>query len=94
MLFLLLCLLTIGLVISFVQKYILRLKEPNIEELRGELKQLTWFKEWMKDPETRGFLETSMKTGLLSDPYYVRKIIDQEEHREGFIIYMLEKTKK
>ncbi|MDF0727628.1 hypothetical protein PY093_13120 [Cytobacillus sp. S13-E01] len=94
MIFLLLSLLTIGLIINFVQKYILRIKEPNIEELWVELEQEPWFKELIQQPRIKDFVKASMITGLLRDPHYVRKIIDQEGHRDGFIQYVIENTNK
>ncbi len=85
--------LTVGLVVSFVQKYILRIKDPNIEELWKELHEQDWFKDLLQHQEIKLILDASKETGLLRDPYYVRKIIDQEGHRDGFIEYVLNKTK-
>lgn len=94
MLFLFLCMLTVGLVISFVQKYILRIKDPNIEDLWKELHQHQWFKDLLTQQEVKMIIETSKQSGLLRDPYYVRKIIDQEGHRDGFIEYVYENAYK
>ncbi|QOR68733.1 hypothetical protein IM538_11765 [Cytobacillus suaedae] len=94
MLFLFLCILTVGLVISLFQKYILRIKDPNIEDLWIELHQQEWFKELLEHQEIKMMIEASKETGLLRDPYYVRKIIDQEGHRDGFIEFIYENALK
>ncbi|MBE4908548.1 hypothetical protein IMZ08_10815 [Bacillus luteolus] len=94
MLFLFLCMLTVGLVTSFVQKYILRIKEPNIEELWKELHEQDWFKDLLEKQEVKMILDASKETGLLRDPYYVRKIIDQEGYRDGFIEYIYDNSYK
>lgn len=89
--FLFLCLLAGGLIVGFVQKYILRIKEPDIEDLWVELEEHDWYKTLMKDEKMRNFLHFSKKDGLLTDPHYVRTIIDKEGHREGFVRYVKEK---
>ncbi|MFE8699337.1 hypothetical protein ACFYKX_01740 [Cytobacillus sp. FJAT-54145] len=93
MVFLFLCLLTAGLLINFVQKYILRIKEPNIDELWRELESEEWFIEFIKNPKIKDYVEQSKDSGLLSDPYYVRKILDHEGHREGFLNHVVAKLK-
>ncbi|WP_456271108.1 hypothetical protein [Bacillus sp. AK031] len=85
MIFLFLLLMTGALIAGLVQKYILRIKEPDIEELWIELHKQEWYKEMEATPEYKEFLDLSKREGLLQDPYYVRKIIDKEGHREGFI---------
>jgi hypothetical protein len=92
MTFIFLLLLTGALIINFFQKYILRIKDPDIEELWEELDEQDWYRELKADPEIEDFLEVSKFDGLLKDPYYVRKIIDSEGHRMGFIHYVKEKT--
>jgi hypothetical protein len=88
MIFLFLLLMTGALIAGFVQKYILRIKEPEIEELWSELEMQEWYKEMEADPEFKESLDLSKREGLLKDPYYVRKIIDKEGHREGFVNYI------
>jgi hypothetical protein len=92
MIFLFLTLLTGALFVSFFQKYILRVKEPDIEELWRELEEQKWYKELRADPKREFFLNSSKRDGLLHDPYYVRKIIDKEGHRDGFIRHVKEKA--
>ncbi|RIW38317.1 hypothetical protein D3H55_01890 [Bacillus salacetis] len=92
MIFIFLFLLTGALFINFVQKYILRIKDPDIKELWLELDEQGWYRELKADPEVEDFLEVSKFDGLLKDPYYVRKIIDNEGHRTGFINYVKQKT--
>lgn len=94
MFFLFLCILTVGLIISLFQKYILRIKEPDVEELWKELEQKQWFKDLIQKQEVKMAIEASMRSGLLKDPYYVQKIIDHEGHRDGFIEYVYKLTKK
>lgn len=92
MIVLLLLLLTGALIAGFIQKYILRIKDPDVEELWQELEEQDWYKELKENPEIEEFVETSKREGLLNDPYYVRKIIDNEGHRAGFINYVKKKT--
>ncbi|WP_409254110.1 hypothetical protein V1502_09500 [Bacillus sp. SCS-153A] len=92
MIVLLLLLLTGALIAGFIQKYILRIKEPEIEGLWQELEEQDWYKELKAQPDIHEFLQTSKREGLLNDPYYVRKIMDNEGHRIGFINYVKEKT--
>ncbi|WP_421385063.1 hypothetical protein ACOJQI_09940 [Bacillus salacetis] len=94
MIFLFLLLLTGALIAGFFQKYILRIKEPEIEDLWRELEEQDWYRELKADPEIEDFIETSKQEGLLNDPYFVRKIIDNEGHRIGYINYVKKKTAK
>ncbi|MGM0844850.1 MAG: hypothetical protein ACQEUT_07730 [Bacillota bacterium] len=91
MIFLFLLLLTGALVAGFFQKYILRVKEPDIEELWIELEEQEWYRKLKEDQKTEEFLISSKRDGLLHDPYYVRKIMDNEGHRDGFIKYVQKK---
>ncbi|MGF2616014.1 hypothetical protein FZC84_11315 [Rossellomorea vietnamensis] len=92
MIFLFLLLLTGALIVGFIQKYILRIKEPEVEELWIELEEQDWYRELQSDPQIEEFLNYSKRDGLLEDPYYVRKIIDKEGHRDGFIKHVKEKA--
>ncbi|WP_163099910.1 hypothetical protein [Peribacillus alkalitolerans] len=93
MFFLFLCLLLGGLFFDFIRKYIFRIKDPTIEEVWVELDKEEWYKTLLQNPKNDSFIEYEKKHGLLSDPYYVRKIIENEGHREGFIHYLTEKNK-
>lgn len=88
MTFIFLCLLTGGLIIEGVRKYILKIKDPTIEDIWLELDEEEWFKELMLNEKMKPYLLQSKENGLLKDPHYVRNIIDKEGHREGFINYM------
>lgn len=94
MFFLFLCLLTGGLVIELVRKYILKIKDPSIEELWTELDQEDWYEELCKNKQINEFLIQSKENGLLKDPHYVRNIIDKEGHRLGFINYVKKMVKE
>jgi hypothetical protein len=93
MLFLLLCLIAAGLLIEAVQKHVLKIKDPDINELWEELDQKKWFNQLMSDPLLKEWVILEKQKGLLKDPYYVRKIIENEGHRDGFVNYMKNKTK-
>lgn len=94
MLILLLTLLSAALIIELIRKYILRIKDPSIEELWLELEEQSWFKELLINPELAKWICEDKENGLLRDPYYVRKIIDRDQHRQGFIKYLMDKTKQ
>jgi hypothetical protein len=91
---LLLLLLTGALIVNFVQKYILRIKDPNIEDLWLELDEQEWYQTLVRNEKVNNFIRYSKENGLLSDPFYVRKILDKEGHREGFIRHVSEKVNK
>jgi hypothetical protein len=93
MLFLLLCLIAAGLVIEVVQKHVLKIKDPDINELWEELDKEKWFNKLMRDPILKEWVLLEKQKGLLKDPYYVRKIIKNEGHRDGFVNYMKNKAK-
>jgi hypothetical protein len=82
-----------ALVVQLFQKYILRIKGPSIEDLWLELEEQDWYQSLVKDDRIKEFMLVDKDGGLLSDPHYVRKIIDKEGHREGFIRYVHEKVK-
>jgi hypothetical protein len=82
-----------ALMVHLFQKYILRIKDPNIEELWTELEEQGWYQSLMNNDRVKEFVKVDKDGGLLSDPHYVRKIIDKEGHREGFIRYVHEKVK-
>jgi hypothetical protein len=88
----LLFLLTGAFFIGLIEKYIFRKKDPNIEELWLELDKEEWFQNLLRNPEVRSWITADKENGLLKDPYYVRKILEKELHREGFVKYLQEKT--
>jgi hypothetical protein len=89
--FLFLSMLTGALIVELVRKYILRIKDPIIEDLWMELDEQDWYVELIKNPKIKDFIQSSKEKGLLNNTDYVRKIIDKEGHREGFIKYVYEK---
>lgn len=93
MLFLLLCLIAAGLLIEVIQKRVLKIKDPDIQELWAELEKAKWYGELISDPELKEWVLLDKQNGLLKDPYYVRKILESEGHREGFINYIKNKAK-
>lgn len=93
MTFIFLCLITGAFIVELIKKYILRVEEPNINDYLKELEEKEWYKALIKDDDIKDFIEISKENGLLSDPHYVRNIIDKEGHREGFIRYLIEKVK-
>lgn len=93
MLFLLLCLITAGLFIEVIQKRVLKIKDPDIEELWAQLENEKWYKELISDPELKEWVLLDKQNGLLNDPYYVRKIIENGGHRDGYINYIKNKAK-
>lgn len=82
-----------AMIVHLFQKYILRIKDPSIEELWIELEEQDWYQSLVKNDRIKQFMMLAKDGGLLSDPHYVRKIIDKEGHREGFIRYVHEKVK-
>jgi hypothetical protein len=93
LLFLLLCLITAGLIIEVIQKRVLKIKDPDIKDLWTELESEKWYEELISDPKLKEWVLLDKQNGLLKDPYYVRKIIESEGHREGFINYIKNKAK-
>ncbi|HWO96725.1 MAG TPA: hypothetical protein VNM45_10385 [Bacillus sp. (in: firmicutes)] len=91
MVFLMLCLFTGAFFIGLIRKYIFGIKDPDIQELWQELDKEGWYQELLQNPTIKNSISYHKEHGLLSDPYYVRKIIDREEHRKGFIHYVSEK---
>jgi hypothetical protein len=94
MTFILLSLLAGAFVIELFRKYVLRIKDPSVDELWVELEEQDWFENLESDPDIKEWIENDKEKGLLRDPYYVRKIIDNEGHRQGFIKYVIEKAKR
>lgn len=93
MLVLFLCLITGALLVELFRKYVLGIKDPDIHDLWQELDETEWFKDLISKPELRKWILSDKENGLLKDPYYVRKIIDKEGHRDGFIKYIYDKNK-
>jgi hypothetical protein len=93
MTFIFLCVLAVGFLIELFQKYVLGKKDPEIEDVWRELEQEEWYKDLLKNTHFKEWILLDKQKGLLKDPYYVRKIIDHEGHRDGFISYLNEKAK-
>ena len=93
LLFLFLSLLTAGFVIEIIQKHVLKIKDPDIQDLWAELENQEWYTDMINDPDLKIWIELEKQNGLLRDAYYVRKIIDHVGHREGFIRYIADKAK-
>jgi hypothetical protein len=88
MTFIFLFLIAGGLIIEGVRKYILKIKDPTIEEIWLELNEEEWYQELMRNEKIKPYMLKSKEKGLLRDPHYVRNIIDKEGHRDGFINYI------
>lgn len=93
MVFIFLCLITGGFFVGLVQKYILRIEEPNIHDYWRELEEQEWYIALLKNKDIKEFIELQKENGLLSEPHYVRNIIDKEGHRDGFVNYITDKSK-
>lgn len=79
--------------IQIITKYVLRIKEPTLAEVWPKLEEQEWFKEWMRDERIRYYIEESKVSGLLSDPYYLTKLIHHKETRDGFYDFIREQIK-
>jgi hypothetical protein len=77
-----------ALVVEIIRKSILRMKDPSLEEVWVELDQQNWYQELIQDDIYRKYLEQSKQEGLLSDWYYVRKVVKHKGARDGFIEYV------
>jgi hypothetical protein len=88
MTFIFLFLIAGGLIIEGVRKYILKIKDPTIEEIWLERNEEEWYQELMRKEKIKPYMLKSKEKGLLRDPHYVRNIIDKEGHRDGFINYI------
>lgn len=93
LIFLLLCLLAGGFFIELIQKLFSRKEDLDWDELWLELSEEDWFKKLLENAGVKEWIESDKKHGLLQDPYYIRKIIDTELHREIFITYVSDKTR-
>ena len=74
--------------LQFVKKYIFQIQGPSIDEVWVELEEQPWYQEWVRNDRTKAYLEQSKQNGLLSDPYYVKRVIHHEGTRDGFIEFM------
>ncbi|WP_088105973.1 hypothetical protein [Halalkalibacter urbisdiaboli] len=86
------CLLGGAFFIHLFQKVIFRKEEPSLNDLWIKLENQDWFKQLLENPNTKKWIIDNKKKGLLVDPYYVQKIIENDMHRETFIKYITEKT--
>lgn len=80
-------------VMHVVRKYILRVKDPSLEEVWEELNQQNWYQDLIQDEQVSHFMDVQKQQGLLSDWYYVRKIIKQKGPRDGFIEFVKKELK-
>ncbi|ARK31572.1 hypothetical protein [Halalkalibacter krulwichiae] len=90
----LLVLLAGGFFFEMIRKVVYPRKEVAIQQLWEELEKEEWFQALMANPHARDWILSDKENGLLKDPYYVRKIIDKEVHRDIFIHYIKDKTKQ
>ncbi len=75
-------------VLHVVRKYVLRVKDPTLEEVWGELDQQDWYQELVQDERLARAIVFQKDQGLLADWYYVKKIIKDKGARDGFIEYV------
>lgn len=91
----LLGLLALGAGIGHVaKKYIFRMKDPTLPEVWDELDKQDWYQVLLRDDQMRRYIEHQKKEGLLSDWYYVKKIIKHKGTRDGFIEYIEKQARK
>jgi hypothetical protein len=79
---------------GFVRKHIFRIEDPPLNQLHEELEEQQWFQEILKENELKDIIISQKRTGLLSDPLYVQKLINHEGTRIGFINYIKGKSNK
>jgi hypothetical protein len=78
-----------GLVHLFRQ-YILRIKEPTVEELWEQLDQQPWFQELLEHSPYALKISNLKDQGILKDVHYVRKLLHHQGTIDGFIHYIKE----
>ncbi len=74
--------------IQLIKKYILRIPDPTAEEMWLRLEAEEWFQELIQDEQMKTYMEQSKRSGLLSDWYYVKKILEHKGTRDGFISFV------
>ena len=73
---------------SICEEIYFQIQGPSLDEVWVELEEQPWYQEWVKNDRTKAYLEQSKQNGLLSDPYYVKRVIHHEGTRDGFIEFM------
>lgn len=95
MLIMLLLIMMIGAaLVHLFRIYILRIKEPTIEDLWPQLESQTWFKQLRKDPHASTYINHAREHGFLKDAHYVQKLLSHEGTRNGFLQYIKARTKE
>ncbi|RXT08048.1 hypothetical protein [Ammoniphilus sp. CFH 90114] len=90
----LLAMLALGAGVAHViKKYLLRIKDPTLSEVWTLLDKQDWYQQLIQEDRFRKYIETQKQEGLLSDWYYVKKIIEQKGARDGFIEYVEKNAK-
>lgn len=77
-----------------IKKYIFRIKDPTLQEAWDELHKQEWYQALLRDDQIRKYIELQKADGLLSDWYYVKKVIEQKGARDGFIEYVENQARK
>ncbi|MGO4886913.1 hypothetical protein ACJ2A9_04070 [Anaerobacillus sp. MEB173] len=85
---LLLFILGIAMMIDLFKKYVLKIKDPTIEELMPKLEEQQWFRELVEHERYKPIIESSKQSGLLADSYYVSKLLSHQGTIDGFITYV------
>lgn len=88
MLSLLAVLLIGGGTLQLFKKYILRIPDPTVETMWSRLEAEEWFQKLIQDDQMAAYMEQSKQTGLLSDWYYVKKVIEHKGTRDGFLSFV------
>lgn len=76
--------------VQLVKKYILRIPDPTVEEMWSRLEEEEWYQELIRDEQMAAYMEHSKHSGLLSNWYYVKKIIEHKGTRDGFLSFVEE----
>lgn len=91
---LLLFVLFIAFIIELFKKYVLKIKEPTVEELMPQLEKEEWFQELCKHKQYKEIIESSKERGILTDENYVSKLLHHQGTIDGFKRYIKERAKK
>lgn len=76
LLFLLLSLLTAGFVIEIIQKHVLKIKDPDIQDLWEELENQEWYTDMVTDPDLRIWIELEKQNETIK-----RRLLCSENYR-------------
>jgi hypothetical protein len=74
--------------VHLFRQYILRIKDPTLEELWGKLDQQLWFQELLQYPPYALMINNLKEQGLLRDVHYVQKLLHHQGTIDGFIRYI------